>query len=116
MTEVARIADNDDNAQAADEAQEAEHVLVLGDDVFTCADKLPVTTLIRYADNDLLSMHHILVKLVYEQDHERMWDAFEGLDEKVSMDAITELITSYSERPTGRPGPSRSGSSKTRRK
>lgn len=98
------------------EATEAEHVLVLGGDVFTCADTLPVSTLIRYANNDLLSMHHILVKLVHPDEHERMWDAFEALDEKVAMDAITELIGSYSDRPTERPEPSRRGSTRTRRK
>lgn len=94
----------------------APHVLVLGDEVFTCSDRLPVSTLIRYADNDLLGLHHILVKLVDPADHERMWDAFEPMDIEDLTKAITELLATYSDRPTGRPSPSRRGSPATRRK
>lgn len=92
------------------------HVLVLGDSVFTCGEKLPISTLIRYADNDLLGLHHILVKLVLPEDHERMWDAFEELDADEVTGAITALLETYSDRPTERPTPSRRGSQSTRRK
>jgi hypothetical protein len=101
---------------SAVEAEEVGHVLVLGDEVFTCGDKLPVTTLIRYADNDMLSLHHILVKLVHPDEHERMWDAFESLDIEEVGESVKELIESYSERPTERPGHSRSGSKKQKRR
>ena len=50
----------------------------------------PIGTLIRYADNDLLGLHHILVKLVDADEHERMWDAFEDLDPRRSTDAISD--------------------------
>lgn len=96
---------------AAVEAPEIEqHVLVLGDDVFTCAEKLPLATLIRYADNDLLGLHHILTKLVDPDQHERMWDAFEALDEDDVLAAIARLIESYTARPTAPASPSRAGS------
>jgi hypothetical protein len=95
---------------------EPEHLLILGDEEFVCGDKLPISTLIRYADNDLLGLHHILVKLVDEEDHERMWDAFEDMDTDDVVGAIGALIESYSERPTARPAPSRGGSKNTRRK
>jgi hypothetical protein len=95
---------------------EPEHLLILGDEEFVCGPKLPVSTLIRYADNDLLGLHHILVKLVDEEDHERMWDAFEELDSDEVIDAIGKLVTSYSDRPTERPSPSRRGSKNTRRR
>ena len=92
------------------------HVLTLGDEVFTCSGKLPVSTLIRYADNDLLGLHHVLVKLVDPADHDRMWDAFELLDADEVTDAITALLETYSDRPTARPTPSRGGPQSTRRK
>jgi hypothetical protein len=92
------------------------HVLQLGDEVFTCGDKLPLATLIRYADNDLLGLHHILVKLVDPDEHERMWDAFEDLEMDEVTAAITKLVESYSDRPTGPASRSRAGSKSTRRK
>lgn len=92
------------------------HVLVLGDQEFVCSDKLPMSTLIRYADNDLLSLHHILVKLVDPDDLDRMWDAFEELDPEEVNTAIGDLVTTYSERPTERPSSSRRGSRNTGRK
>lgn len=95
---------------------EDAHVLVLGKEEFACGPKLPVSTLIRYADNDLLGLHKILVKLVPEEQHEAMWDAFEELDEADVVEAIGKLVESYSERPTTRPSPSRAGSKSTRRK
>jgi hypothetical protein len=106
---------NDDEDETVEGTTDG-HVLVLGEEVFTCGDKLPVSTLIRYADNDLLGLHKILVKLVPEDEHERMWDAFEDLDEAEVTEAIGNLVQSYSERPTGRPSPSRAGSKSTRRK
>jgi hypothetical protein len=102
---------------AAVEAPEVEqHVLVLGDEVFTCGDRLPLATLIRYADNDLLGLHHILTKLVDADQHDRMWDAFEALEEDDALAAISRLIESYTARPTGQDSPSRAGSRSTRRK
>jgi hypothetical protein len=95
---------------------EPMHVLVLGDEEFECGPKLPISTLIRYADNDLLGLHHILVKLVDEEDHERMWDAFEELDPEEVTDAISKLVESYTERPTGPAPRSRAGSKSARRK
>jgi hypothetical protein len=92
------------------------HVLTLGDEEFVCGDRLPISTLIRYADNDLLGLHHILVKLVPEEEHERMWDAFEDLDPEEVTDAISKLVESYSDRPTKPASRSRAGSKNTRRK
>lgn len=93
------------------------HVLVLGDEVFTCAESLPIRTLVRYADGGLEQIHHILVKLVQPDDVERMWDAFEDMpDDDAAMASINALIETYSARPTERPSPSRRGSGTTRRK
>jgi hypothetical protein len=104
-------------ALAAVEAAETDaHVLVLGGEAFTCADRLPLATLIRYADNDLLGLHHILVKLVDPLQHERMWDAFEALGEEDALEAIQKLIASYTGRPTEQDSPSRAGSTSTARK
>jgi hypothetical protein len=113
MGEVARL--QEDETRVVEEAQPM-HVLVLGEEEFVCGDSLPITTLIRYADNDLLSLHHILVKLVAPEDHDRMWDTFEGMEADDVMLAIGKLVESYSERPTERPAPSRSGSKSTRRR
>lgn len=90
-------------AEVQDEA--AKHVLVLGDERFECADKLPFTTLVRYADNNLASTHHILRKLVAPEDQERMWDAFEEVGDEEAARAFTELIGTYTDRPTERPRP-----------
>lgn len=99
------------------EPLEAQHVLVLGDESFDCADKLPIRTLVRYADGGLNQIHHILVKLVHEDDVERMWDSFESMpDDDAAMAAINELIASYADRPTERPSPSRRGSGTTKRR
>lgn len=95
---------------------EPEHVLVLGEEEFVCGDKLPISTLIRYADNDLLGLHHILVKLVPEDEHDRMWDAFEKLDPEEVTKAIGDLVKSYADRPTVPASRSRAGSKSTRRK
>lgn len=95
------------------EGDTSKHVLVLGDSVFACADKLPITTIVRYANSGLGSMHHVLVRLVSPEDHERMWDAFEALDEDEAMAAYSELIASYSDRPTRRASSSRGGSKRT---
>lgn len=94
---------------------EPMHVLRLGTSEFICGPKLPVATLIRYAENDLLGLHHILVKLVDEAEHERMWDAFEELDLEEVGEAITALIESYTDRPTVPASRSRAGSKSTRR-
>lgn len=40
------------------------HVLVLGDQEFVGKEGSPTGTLLRYADNDLLGLHHVLTKLV----------------------------------------------------
>lgn len=104
--------DDDDVEQGSIDA----HVLVLNGEAFTCGDHLPISTLIRYADNDLLGLHHILVKLVRPEDQERMWDAFEALDADEVTNAITSLLESYADRPTARPTPSQRGSQTTRRK
>jgi hypothetical protein len=92
------------------------HVLVLGPEEFVCGPKLPISTLIRYADNDLLGLHHILVKLVDPDEHERMWDAFEDLDQDEVAKAIGDLVESYSERPTVPASRSRAGSKSTRQR
>ena len=92
------------------------HVLVLGDEEFVCGDRLPISTLIRHADNDLLGLHHILVKLVDDEEHERMWDAFEELDPDEVTEAISKLVESYADRPTKPASRSRAGSKSTRRK
>jgi hypothetical protein len=93
------------------------HVLVLGEEEFACGDTLPIGTLIRHADNDLLGIHHVLVKLVDEDEHDRMWDAFEALGQEEVMEAVKNLVSSYSpERPTGRSGSSRTGSRRTKRR
>src|SRR3954469_19519025 len=112
----AELSPVDDTPDEAVEGVENPHVLVLGEEVFTCGDELPMSTLIRYADNDMLSLHHILVRLVDEDEHERMWDAFETLSPDEVTKAIGVLVSTYSDRPTKRPSPSRAGSRSTRRK
>ncbi len=96
-------------------AAEPKHVLVVGDKEFVCGNQLPLSTLIRYANDGLLSMHHILARLVPEDQHEEMWDAFETLDEDEVGEAISRLVESYSDRPTQRPNSSSPRSKRTRR-
>lgn len=115
MSAVAKIEPDDD--AITPEPLESEHVLVLGNEEFVCADRLPIRTLVRYASGGLEQIHHILVKLVDPDDVERMWDAFEAMpDDDAAMAAINALIETYSERPTERPTSSRRGSGSTRRK
>jgi hypothetical protein len=114
---VAKLETPDDSEALVPEPIESEHILTLGDETFECADKLPIRTLVRYADGGLEQIHHILVKLVHEDDVERMWDAFEEMpDDDAAMESINQLISSYADRPTERPSPSRRGSGTTRRK
>lgn len=112
---LARVPDEDNGplGEIVDPA-EAMHVLRLGEAEFVCAEGLPMATLIRYANNNLLGMHHILVKLVHPDEHEAMWDEFEKLSEDDSLAAISDLIGTYSKRPTKRPSSSRGGSRRTR--
>ena len=93
-----------------------KHILKLGDIEFECADTLPLGTLIRYAENDLLGIHNILVKVVHPDDHEEMWDAFENLTQDEVMEAVRGLVESYSARPTDGASSSRGGSRRTRRR
>lgn len=93
-----------------------KHLLVLGDDEFECGEKMPLGTLVRYANNDLLGIHHVLVKLVDPAEHERMWDAFEKLDQDEVMEAVKGLIESYSNRPTAPRSSSRAGSKRGARR
>lgn len=107
------------------------HVLVLGDQEFVCKDTMPLGTLVRYANNDLLGIHHVLVKVVLpdepsaaelranpdaEPSHERMWDAFEDMDQDEVMKAVEGLITSYAARPTQSRPSSRGGRKPTSRR
>jgi hypothetical protein len=116
MSAVAKISPEDEDVLTP-EPIESEHILVLGDESFACADKLPTRTLIRYASGGIDQIHHILVKLVDEEDVERMWDAFEAMEsDDAAMDAISALIETYAERPTSRPSSSRTGSKTTKRK
>lgn len=117
MTAVAKVEEDD---ALVPEPIESQHVLVLGEERFECADKLPVRTLVRYADGGLEQIHHILVKLVHPDDTERMWDAFEDMpDDDSAMAAINELIATYSgdsDRPTGPSSRSSRGRARTGRK
>jgi hypothetical protein len=107
------------------------HVLRLGDEEFACKDTLPMGTLVRYADNGLMGIHHVLVKVVIPDEpsaaelranpdaqpsHERMWDAFEDLDEREVMKAVEGLIESYAARPTQSRSSSRGGRRTTGRR
>ena len=119
QAQVARLGDDgpdDDIEVITPEPLESEHVLVLGEERFECGDELPIGTLIRYADNDVLQYHNILTRLVDPEDHDRMWDAFEQLDTGDMFKALGDLVASYSERPTTRPSRSSGGSKRTRRK
>ena len=119
MSAVAKISPEDDGDSdvLTPEPIESEHILVLGNEEFACADQLPTRTLIRYANGGIDQIHHILVKLVEEEDVERMWDAFEAMEsDDAAMDAISLLIETYAETPTKRPASSRSGSKTTKRK
>ena len=111
MSEVARISQDTEPVEG-----EPMHVLRLGDEEFVCGDKLPIATLIRYADNDLLGLHHILIKLVDPDEHERMWEAFEDMELEEVGEAISALVESYSDRPTEPASRSRAGSKSTSRK
>lgn len=104
----------DDDASVA----EPLHVLRVGGREFACRDKLPVATLLRYADNDMLSLHHLLVKLVNPDEIEEMWDAFEeaDLDQEELAEVVKEVVEGYTERPTEGPSRSSGGSRNTRRK
>lgn len=92
------------------------HVLILGDEEFALGSTLPLGTLIRYAGNDMLGIHHLLLKLVDEADHERMWDAFETLEAEDLMAAITEAIEGYSAVPLAGRSSSRGGRARTTRR
>jgi hypothetical protein len=97
------------------EGEENPHVLVLGDAVFSCVEELPVRTLVRYASGGFEQTHHLLVKLIHPDDLDRMWDAWEAMaDNEAAFAALGEAISTYSERPTDRPSPSRSGSKHTK--
>lgn len=99
------------------EVQDA-HVLVLGDKVFSCADHMPFGTLLKYADNDadIITMHHILTKLVHPDQHEDMWDAFDEVGIEAGGEAISKVMASYMERPTEPDSRSQRGSGRTKRK
>lgn len=117
MSAVEKLPEPDSDDVLTPEPIESEHVLVLGDETFSCADSLPIRTLVRYASGGLEQIHFILVKLVDPDDVDRMWDAFENMpSDDAAMEAINELISSYAGRPTERPSPSRRGSGRTRRK
>lgn len=121
MSAVAKVPDPDpqDDVTPTEplEGDAEPHVLVLGEEVFTCADDLPVRTLVRYADGGLEQIHYILVRLVPDFDLDRMWDAWEAMpSDDAAMEAVKELIDTYSERPTERPSPSRRGSKSTRKR
>jgi hypothetical protein len=114
--QVATLVATDDGVSGEVVDPQPEHVLALGEEEFVCGSELPISSLIRYADNDLLGLHHILVRLVAEDDRERMWDAFEALNADDAMAAISSLIETYTERPTKPASPSRAGSRRTSRR
>ena len=106
-----------------DDGQEPEsntdgHVLVLGDHVFSCAEHMPFGTLLKYADNDadIVTMHHILTKLVHPDQHDEMWDAFDEVGMEVGGEAISKVMASYMARPTEPDSPSSGGSKPTKQK
>ena len=109
--------DDDVTPTEALEGEVNPHVLVLGDEVFTCADDLPYLTMVRYASGGFEQVHHLMLKLVPEDEHERFWDAWEEMPSfEVAMESVTELMTTYSDRPTDRPSRSSRGSKRTKRK
>jgi hypothetical protein len=108
---LSRVDDEDESVEQ--EELPPAHVLRIGDEEFACGDSLPWGTIVRYADNSLLSYHHILTKLVDPADQDRMWDAFEDLPQVEALAVIGELIASYSNRPTKRLSSSRGGSQRT---
>lgn len=91
------------------------HVLHLGEEEFACEGKVPFGKLIRYAANDLLGIHHILVDLVPERDHERMWDAMDDMAIEDIGEAVKDLLATYTDRPTRSPSSSRGGRKRTGR-
>lgn len=84
-------------------------LLVLGDEVFTCTGDVNLRLLIRYADQPLMQMHKVLERAVPEEEHERMWDAFEAVPDEVAMEAVGAVVQAYSNRPTKPPSRSSRG-------
>ncbi len=95
---------------------EPMHVLVLGEEKFVCGDKLPRSYFIRYADNPAVMYQQMLLKLVPDDDQDRMWDAFEELGNDAALDAVNALVDTYTDRPTERSSSSRRGSQSTKRR
>lgn len=88
------------------ELGEAAHTLVIGDRVFTLVpEKLPFGTLLKYAksDIDLMTMHHLLVKLVHPDQLDDVWDALDDAGLDGGQEAIAKALESYTARPTKRP-------------
>lgn len=86
------------------EPEAPKHVLYLGDQQFVCKNQFPNTLLIRYADDGLMFLNKMLTRLVPAEDHERMWDAYEAIeDDDERNKAVTDLLATYSDRPTGPP-------------
>lgn len=95
----------------------AEHVLVLGEEEFVCADKFPNTLFVRYAENDVMFINKMLTRLVDPVDHERMWDAYEALEtDDERLEALAAVIRTYGDRPTERPERSARGSQTGKRR
>lgn len=128
---LAVAGDMDDDALNGEIVDGPRHVLVLGDEEFVCKDSMPIGTLVRYADNDLLGIHHVLVRIVIPDEpskaelranpnaqpsHERMWDAFEDMDQDEVMTAVKALLESYAERPTQSRSSSPGGRKRTNRR
>lgn len=94
-----------------------EHVLRLGDAEFKCGPRLPMGVFLKFADSDsdMVTFHHVLRKLVPDDQHDAMWDACDELEPEDVFKAIGELISSYSERPTGSASRSSGGSGRGKR-
>lgn len=107
-------------SSSAAEVTELEpgHVLYLGEEAFVCANSLPVGTMLKYAeDSGEVMSRRLLLKLVAEEDHDRMWDALDNLGSLDELqDSLQTLVEGYTSRPLAQRTSSRSTSKSTRRK
>jgi hypothetical protein len=86
---------------AKGEVQGTAHVLKLGSVSFPCVEHLPMGTYLKHATAEVTSLemyHHLLLKMVkpLDGDFEPVWDACDELEPREVIQAIEDLLGSYS--------------------
>ncbi len=115
MSELAQVPDPDDVTPTEPLEGEVDggHLLVLRGEVFSCGSDVPFGLLTRYAANPLLQVNKVLERVVPKDEQERMWDLFQEMEQDEAMEAVGNLVATYSERPTEPPARSSRGSTNT---